>query len=140
MQENVQNKDTAVDLFFGVRSVKLDGQERIQIPIEYRSGLSDNLLVSHVFNNVSFKIFPGNYFKENNIPEPLCACVNKLHPDKEGRISLRSLFEEISGYSKGAFKELTLVGCGSYMELWTPEAWAEESQKRLKKLMELIAA
>ena len=137
----------------------IDPKSRVFIPAKWRGDLGESIILTHGIlgtdeitclfgmSEQGWKEFATRF---SNLPESdvmaqafrrmMFANAAECEPDKQGRILIPNALKE---YAK-LDKEAVLVGMGSRIEIWSPEAWkmhntgiSTEYQSALRRLLEM---
>lgn len=118
-------------MFVGKHEHNLDAKFRLTIPSKMRTTLEDGMVITRSLVEPCLEIYPMEAWKEKaaeieNLPRvnrdarkvrrTFFANAEKLELDKQGRIVIGPKLREISGISN----EATLIGAGSFLEIWEP--------------------
>ncbi len=119
----------------------IDAKNRIAIPAKFRAELEDKFIISESVDDC-LTIHPmdeWNKYNEkiNNLPYTdalelkrfINATASQVEPDTQGRVLLTSDLIE----SAGLTKNVVIIGCGEYAELWDAEVYEERFPKVTKE-------
>jgi MraZ protein len=129
-------------MFFGQYSHSLDSKKRLTIPSRFRDDLKDgayvvegldgNLMVftSVVFEKIYQRISALTLTDESvrDLRRKFFGNAGYLEIDNAGRILIPDYLRETAGIQN----EAVVTGAGSYIEIWSPEAWSQ----RLSRLQD----
>ncbi len=123
-------------MFLGQYRHNIDDKGRLTIPARYRELLQDGAYVLQGFDRnlmlMTAPTFEQVYRRVNqmSMTDPtarqlmrlIFAAADRVDVDKTGRILLPQFLREVSGIQG----EAVVVGVGNFIEIWTPEDWAEQ--------------
>lgn len=125
-------------MFLGQFTHNLDEKGRLTIPARYRDellmqggyimqGLDQNLMVlpSPVFDAVSRRVNGMSMTDPNArlLRRLIFSSADRLEVDRSGRILIPQFLRQ----AVGMVNEVSIVGLGSYFEIWSPEQWAAQA-------------
>lgn len=118
-------------MFVGQFDHNLDSKFRLTIPSKMRVTLEDGMVITRSLTEPCLEIYPTEAWIEKaaemeslprvnrdarRIRRIFFANAEKLELDKQGRIVLSQRLREVSGING----EATLIGTGSFLEVWEP--------------------
>lgn len=118
-------------MFVGKFDHNLDSKFRLTIPAKMRVSLEDGMVITRSLTEPCLEIYPMEAWKEKaaemeslprinrdarRIRRIFFANAEKLELDKQGRIVISQRLRELSGI----YAEATLIGTGSFLEIWEP--------------------
>ncbi len=121
-------------MFVGMHDHTFDDKGRVVLPSMYRSEFPDGGYVTRIGDCLA--LFPKDAFDDMvarlqdlvrqqkaspNAVRSFTANADTVRPDSQGRISVVSRLRE----STGVARDVTIVGAGDRIELWTPQRWIE---------------
>ena len=125
-------------MFLGQYEHTLDEKGRLTIPARFREQLSDGAYVTRGFDHnlivltaASFQII-YNQVNATSLTNPtsrslrhlLFAKAERVEADKTGRILIPQFLRQSATIDLNA----VVIGAGSFFEIWSPEAWAEQNR------------
>ena len=125
-------------MFFGQYEHSVDDKGRMTVPARYRELLENGAYITQGFDQnlmvMSSETFEKIYQKVNqmNMADPLArqfrrfifSNADRIETDKLGRILIPAFLRESIHLQSNA----TLVGMGSYFEIWIPDLWQKQSE------------
>lgn len=126
-------------MFLGQYERSLDDKSRLAIPAELRNGLGHGAVLTRSFDNC-LCIYPAAKW------EALAQAANDLQDlrpeartraralfsgavpcefDKQGRVVIPAFLREYAGIASSG--DVTIAGVGSRVEIWSRDAWADET-------------
>ncbi len=122
-------------MFTGEYAHSVDTKNRIFVPARFREELGETFVVARDIRGEILKVFSLEGWREYIAPimsqerKLSEKAIRYLHrnalqvsPDAQGRILLT---KELLAYA-GIVKEAVIVGCSSYVEIWSAENYARE--------------
>ena len=122
-------------MFTGEYAHNVDAKNRIFVPARFREELGDSFIVARDIRGERLKAFSLDAWQEYIAPSMSQErklsekAIRYLHrnalqvsPDAQGRILLT---KELLSYA-GICKEAVIVGCSTYVEIWSAEKYADE--------------
>ena len=122
-------------MFTGEYAHSVDSKNRIFVPARFREELGETFIVARDIRGERLKVFSLEGWQEYIAPimsqerKLSEKAIRYLHrnalqvsPDAQGRILLT---KELLAYA-GIAKEAVVVGCSSYVEIWSAENYARE--------------
>jgi len=118
-------------MFVGKFDHNLDSKFRLTVPAKMRVSLEDGMVITRSLTEPCLEIYPMEAWKEKaaemeslprinrdarKIRRIFFANAEKLELDKQGRIVISQRLRELSGINA----EATLIGTGSFLEIWEP--------------------
>lgn len=118
-------------MFVGQFDHNLDNKFRLTIPSKMRASLEDGMVITRSLTEPCLEIYPTEAWIEKaaemeslprvnrdarRIRRIFFANAEKLELDKQGRIVISQRLREVSGINN----EATLIGTGSFLEVWEP--------------------
>ena len=135
-------------MFLGEYAHSLDSKNRIFIPAKYREELGETFVITKSVDKclkvytmpewlkLKEKLDAMPEIKSRQIKRFIFAKADESHCDSQGRVLISATLREYAGIEKSA----VVIGVGSYLEIWSEEAWAkvcaEEETADIEKLME----
>ena len=124
-------------MFLGQYEHSIDEKGRVTIPARYRELLADgayitlgfdqNLIVmtSIIFEKMSQRVSQMNMADPTarQLKRLIFSNAERVEVDKAGRILIPSFLRQPAQLETAA----TVVGTGSYFEIWSPELWKKQS-------------
>lgn len=120
-------------MFSGTFTPKLDDKGRLFLPAKFRDDMAEGLVITRgqdraleVRTAADFEAFRSR-LRDSTDPRlrsynrMLFALASEQVPDKQGRISVTP---ELRNYS-GLNKDCVVIGVGTKLEIWEPQAWAD---------------
>lgn len=122
-------------MFLGEYLHTLDEKGRLTIPAKFRGDLATGLVVTKGIDRclVVYSMDAWRALKERVAALPmtdrnardfrrlLFASATDTVPDAQGRVNIPQPLREYAGLNG----EVVVAGCDTYIELWTPSAWAD---------------
>ncbi len=122
-------------MFTGEYEHSVDSKNRIFVPAKFREELGESFIVSRDMRGERLKVFSLDGWEkyiapikeqERKVSEKALRYLHRnaiqVSPDSQGRIILT---RELLAYAK-IDKNAVVVGCSTYAEIWSAEAWQEE--------------
>ena len=122
-------------MFTGEYEHNVDAKNRIFVPARFRDELGDAFIVARDLRGARLKVFSlaawEQYIapimeQERRISEKALRYLHRnamqVSPDSQGRILLS---RELLDYAE-ITKSAVIVGCSSYVEIWSSENWTAE--------------
>ena len=118
-------------MFVGQFDHNLDSKFRLTIPSKMRVSLDEGMVITRSLTEPCLEIYPTESWKEKaaemeslprvnrdarRIRRIFFANAEKLELDKQGRIVLSQRLRDVAGITN----EATLIGTGSFLEVWEP--------------------
>jgi MraZ protein len=133
-------------MFLGQYVYTLDDKGRITIPARFREALAEGLVLTRGLDRC-LAVYPMAVWQEiaqkvNALPitDPQGRALRRLFfadavdavPDRQGRILVPDRLRDHAELGPAA--EVVIVGLDRFMELWSPERWAEENARQAEML------
>ena len=129
-------------MFLGQYLHTIDEKGRLTIPAKFRGSLSAGLVITRWLDRclVIYPMETWRVLRERIASLPMTdrdardfrrlvyAGATDTVPDGQGRVNIPQPLREYAGLDGQA----VIVGCDSYIEIWSPEAW-EEVQARVEQ-------
>ena len=122
-------------MFTGEYAHSVDSKKRIFVPARFREELGETFVVARDIRGEILKVFSlegwQSYIapiisQERKLSEKAIRYLHRnalqVSPDAQGRILLT---KELLSYA-GIVKEAVIVGCSSYVEIWSAENYARQ--------------
>ena len=122
-------------MFTGEYTHSVDAKKRIFVPARFREELGETFVVARDIRGEILKVFSlegwQNYIapimnQERKLSEKAIRYLHRnalqVSPDAQGRILLT---KELLDYAR-IEKDAVIVGCNSYVEIWSAESYARE--------------
>ena len=122
-------------MFTGEYEHNVDAKNRIFVPARFRDELGETFMVARDLRGARLKMFSleewQNYIapimeQERKISEKALRYLHRnamqVSPDSQGRILLSRELLDYAEINKNA----VIVGCSSYVEMWSAENWRAE--------------
>ena len=136
-------------MFLGEYAHTLDTKGRLTIPARLRGEVEGGLVLTRGYDPCIVVYAPGEFSKLSSRIAQMPATSQTARsyarlifggafestPDKLGRVVLPSLLREHAGIQQ----EAIIVGCNTYMEIWSPERWQEAVSRDGGNLNEILA-
>lgn len=118
-------------MFVGQFEHNLDNKFRLTIPSKMRAALDDGVVITRSLTEPCLEIYTSEAWKEKaaemeslprvnrnarRVRRIFFANAEKLELDKQGRIVISQRLRDASGIQS----EATLIGAGSFLEVWEP--------------------
>lgn len=136
-----------MDSFCGEFSLKLDEKGRMLLPAKFRGAFVEGIAVH---------LSPDRCLRGTTIPDfekqlevlqakgssaqanrrrlrTFTATAHKQVPDAQGRVLITQKLRDFANVER----EITVIGVGRFIEIWNPDAWAEEQVAAAAELAEL---
>lgn len=123
-------------MFVGQFDHNLDSKFRLTIPSKMRESLEDGMVITRSLTEPCLEIYPTEAWKEKaaemeslprvnrdarRVRRIFFANAEKLELDKQGRVVVSQRLRDVSGIQS----EATLIGTGSFLEVWEPDTLDE---------------
>jgi MraZ protein len=122
----------------GLFDYAMDERGRIPLPPVYREAFRDGIVLSQapdnclrVYTKAAYEGQASQYTAESDLHRKgrflrrsYFAFCQPVELDRQSRILIPPPMRKHAGLSKQAL----VVGAGDYLEIWNPEAWAEEAR------------
>ncbi|MBN1286856.1 MAG: division/cell wall cluster transcriptional repressor MraZ [Anaerolineae bacterium] len=121
-------------MFWGEYSHSIDEKGRLTIPAKYRDRLGEAIITRGLDHNLALYPLPAweqlvARLRQLPMTDPNARALQRLifsgaqevAPDKQGRILVPPYLREYAGVTQNA----VIAGMESYVEIWSPDAWAE---------------
>lgn len=126
---------TAVGMFLGTHSPRLDEKGRLILPAKFREELADGLVLTrgqerclYVFSAAEFervheqmRAAPLSSKQARDYIRVFLSGASDEVPDKQGRVTVPVPLRQYAGLDR----ELAVVGAGSRAEIWDAAAWQQ---------------
>lgn len=136
-------------MFIGEYQHNLDEKGRLQVPVKFRSKLSDGAVITRGLDSCLFlytkeewqKIaekvssLPMSNPKARSFSRLLLAGAMEVEFDKTGRIVIPAFLRQYAGLKKSAI----LAGLWGKIEIWSEESWHEYQQNAEKQVEDNIS-
>lgn len=136
-------------MFIGEYQHNLDEKGRLQIPVKFRSKLSDGAVITRGLDSCLFlytkeewqkiaekvSALPMSNPKARSFSRLLLAGAMEVEFDKTGRIVIPAFLRQYAGLKKSAI----LAGLWGKIEIWSEESWHEYQQNAEKQVEENIS-
>jgi len=123
-------------MFLGQYRHNLDARGRLTIPARFRDSLGDGAYLIQGFdrnlrllNETDFEALREKIYKMNmadpairQLRRLLFAKASHVEFDRIGRVLVPQFLRDVAGIGD----EAVIVGVGNDIEIWSPEAWAQE--------------
>ena len=122
-------------MFTGEYAHNVDPKNRIFVPAKFRDELGESFIVARDLRGARLKVFSLEGWQEYIAPilsqerkisekamRYLHRNASQVSPDAQGRILLS---RELLDYAQIS-KEAVVVGCSTYLEIWSLENWKSE--------------
>ncbi len=122
-------------MFTGEYEHSVDSKNRIFVPAKFREELGESFIVSRDMRGERLKVFSLDGWEEyiapikeqeRRVSEKALRYLHRnaiqVSPDSQGRIVLT---KELLAYAQ-IEKSAVIVGCSTYAEIWSAEAWQAE--------------
>lgn len=121
-------------MLVGQYDYAIDAKGRLNFPAKFRDAMGETFIVtrwldhclaafpSDEFEKVAAKIEEKGLVKGRNVSRMLYSSAVEVTPDKQGRILLEPVLRSHAGLQK----EVTVIGVGSYAEIWDTAAWRKK--------------
>lgn len=121
-------------MLVGQYDYAIDAKGRLNFPAKFRDAMGETFIVtrwldhclaafpSDEFEKVAAKIEEKGLVKGRNVSRMLYSSAVEVTPDKQGRILLEPVLRSHAGLQK----EVTVIGVGSYAEIWDTAAWQKK--------------
>ena len=139
-------------MFVGTHRHIIDSKNRLAIPVKYRAELDDKFIISESlddcltihpmdeWNKYNARINDLPYAEAFEMKRFVNATATSVEPDSQGRALLTADLMEAAGLEKN----VVIVGCGEYAEIWDEAVYdarfgrktKEQKQAMLKKMLE----
>ena len=125
-------------MFLGQYEHNIDEKGRLTIPARFRELISDGAFITRGFDKNLYVLTSASFQQIYNqvnttslthaasrsLRHFLFANAERVEVDKAGRILIPQFLRETAHLDANAF----VVGAGSFFEIWSPEAWAEQNR------------
>ena len=116
-------------MFLGQYAHTVDAKGRVFVPAKYRDGLGGTAKCITVYPMSEWEKFTA---KIEELPQAQAVKIRRfifgnasdVTVDAQGRINIAQNLREYAGIDKNA----VILGLGSYLEIWSEEAWKAESE------------
>lgn len=136
-------------MFIGEYQHNLDEKGRLQVPVKFRSKLSDGAVITRGLDSCLFlytkeewqkiaekvSALPMSNPKARSFSRLLLAGAMEVEFDKIGRIIIPAFLRQYAGLKKSAI----LAGLWGKIEIWSEESWHEYQQNAEKQVEENIS-
>ncbi|KKQ86428.1 MAG: Protein MraZ [Berkelbacteria bacterium GW2011_GWA2_38_9] len=136
-------------MFIGEYQHNLDEKGRLQIPVKFRSKLSDGAVITRGLDSCLFlytkeewqkiaekvSALPMSNPKARSFSRLLLAGAMEVEFDKTGRIVIPAFLRQYAGLSKSA----VLAGLWGKIEIWSEDKWREYQHNAEKQAEENIS-
>lgn len=121
-------------MLVGQYDYAIDAKGRLNFPAKFRDAMGETFIVtrwldhclaafpSDEFEKVAAKIEEKGLVKGRSVSRMLYSSAVEVTPDKQGRILLEPVLRSHAGLQK----EVTVIGVGSYAEIWDTAAWQKK--------------
>lgn len=130
-------------MFIGEYQHNLDEKGRLQVPVKFRSKLSDGAVITRGLDSCLFlyskeewqkiaekvSALPMSNAKARSFARLLLAGAMEVEFDKTGRIVIPAFLRQYAGLAKSAI----LAGLWGKIEIWSEESWHEYQQNAEKQ-------
>lgn len=131
-------------MFIGEYQHNLDEKGRLQVPVKFRSKLSDGAVITRGLDSCLFlytkeewqkiaekvSALPMSNPKARSFSRLLLAGAMEVEFDKTGRIVIPAFLRQYAGLKKSAI----LAGLWGKIEIWSEEKWHEYQQNAEKQV------
>lgn len=137
-------------MFIGSYQHNIDAKGRVIIPAKFREELGESFYVTMGINNCLFVLSKEQWdlFLDKLASQPIstatdivrffCAGATEAVPNAQGRILLPEHLRKYAGIDK----DVTVIGSGNRVEIWSTDKWNEylesQTQQSIKNAMELL--
>jgi len=126
-------------LFLGEQVRSLDVKGRLTLPVEYRSQLAEGIVVTKG-EDYCLHVYPLSVWGERQAEvlgldmgtkvnreyrRAFFSAAAEVELDGQGRLLVRKQHRSYAGF----VKDVTVIGFGAYIELWSLERWEAERQR-----------
>lgn len=122
-------------VFSGEYQHTLDAKGRVIMPVKFREALGDSFIVTRgldsnllVFDLTEWQKFyeklstlPLSNKNSRNFSRYFLASATECETDKQGRVLIPQPLKEAAKLNK----DITIIGNGNKLEIWSSEVWAE---------------
>lgn len=136
-------------MLIGQSRQKVDEKGRLSFPAKFRADMGETFYVACWLDECLIALSPERFaamqeklgstglVKNRALRRLLYAGAEEETPDKQGRILLTAGHRSHAGITK----EAVVVGGGDYVEIWSPERWAEmETSMRSGEMAQAMEA
>ncbi len=134
-------------MLLGEYEYRIDQKGRVSIPSRLRKEFQDGLVLtrgldrcivvypSSEWSQISGRLssLPNNLEKNRRLNRFTFGSAFSAELDAQGRVALHPSLMEHAGI-EGA---VTIVGCNSYLEIWSKELWDEEKRRMVEEAPQL---
>ena len=125
-------------MFFGRYDYTIDAKGRLNFPAKFRDAMGESFVVLEWVDNCLFvlplpeveklaeKLEADELMDSWEVSGDLFSTACEVVPDKQGRILLPA---ELRAYA-GLEKDVTIVGMGSYAEIWDTALWEKREEEQ----------
>ena len=123
-------------MFLGQYAHTVDAKGRVFVPAKYRDGLGETFVITRGTAKC-ITVYPMSEWEKftakiEELPQAQAAKIRRfifgnasdVTVDAQGRINIAQNLREYAGIDKNA----VILGLGSYLEIWSEEAWKAESE------------
>lgn len=121
-------------MLVGQYDYAIDAKGRLNFPARFREAMGQTFIVTRwldhclaafpaaQFEKIAEKIEEKGLVKGRKVTRMLYSSAVEVTPDKQGRILLEPVLRSHAGLQK----EVTVIGVGSYAEIWDTAAWQKK--------------
>ena len=123
-------------MLFGEYNYTIDEKGRLNFPARFREDMGDNFIIARWLDDcvVAFpekemqrmfeRLDEKSMVKSSDVRRTLFSSACVVEPDKQGRILVPAKLRAHAQLEK----EATIIGVGSYAEIWNTQQWQERSE------------
>ena len=106
----------------GEYNYTIDDKGRLNFPAKFREKMGAAFVVTRWLDDCLVAFPETEWQRITDIQRFLFAAAQEVTPDKQGRILLEPVLRSHAGLQK----EVTVIGVGSYAEIWDTAAWQKK--------------
>ncbi len=132
-----------ISLFYGLKLVKREKDNNIIIPREWWTNFREKKVIVGIFPEQCIFVFPFSKWLQIRVGDKDCLIDKKLRKDiriifssiKEKELSEDFFYlPDYPDFNIIFSKEILLVGCGDYFEIWRKNNFKKELQENIRRI------